>query len=334
VVRHRSRPGPASAAPGLLLLGLAALAKENFLLPFVIALVVLVLVAGPRRLGRRDWVVVGSLGAFALADLVAIALRLSAHGSQYAQVRSVASARQWAGYALRALVEYQGLYFALFFLVVLVALDPGRRSRILWSAALALVFFGSQVAFYAGSEQAGRYLYPAVLVGPLLWVLVADRRHRAAGGRSRSVVVTGVLQRWSIVALVPALALGVTGSHRVSERTALTTQSFQRNLHDIEREVREAGVRVVVLEPDDPLTDQEPVLSLARYLSADLGVTVMTLPAPHDAPGLSRELGRQITDWSRHGGSALSPYRTPARCLAIVFGTQRSECALAVPPPY
>jgi hypothetical protein len=94
-----------------------------------------------------------------------------------------------------------------------------------------------------------------------------------------------------------------------------------------------SGAEAVVLQPWEPASDVERVLSLARFISSQTDLKVMTLPATHPSDAFSQQLAGLIQKWSVQGNGRLDPYVPSKNCLSIVFGANQPVCALAAPPP-
>jgi hypothetical protein len=337
---HRRGEGDAGTfvalAPGFACLVLAALVKENFLLLSGPALVIVVLVLGRRSFRRKDWVVWGALMTATIADALMIVVQLKKHSAQYAQVRNLETVEVWARSSLDAMLRYQGLAVA-GAIVIGVALSGAWRSRRFTVAlALAISAYAGQVLFYAGGSRTTRYLYPLVLASAVLWVLglggrrVYGRTGALTGGWIRVVVC------WAAgLSLVLGLVVAVQGNRRSAEGVAQSTVAFRGRLDRIEQKVRAHHLPVVVLQPYEPLRDQEMVVSLARYLHAETGASVMTTPAKRPSTEISQALAVAIEEWSREGAPVYSlvPYDPPSRCLSVVFARQDSLCPRTARPP-
>lgn len=308
---------------------LAAGAKENFV-PFA-GLVVLASVCctGLARMRRADWAVVLTTSTLLAADLAMILVKLAEHGSQYPQPRTPYTTVSWAVFADSTLDEGGRLNLCLALLVFVLILHRRRLDRgLAWWLTLVAANSLLQVLFYAGGPTAGRYLYPLALAAVVLWAAVVVLVRRLANPWARVVM---------LALIGVALGLSVVGgiwNARVTEAAvAQQNRHFSERLSGLERMIVRRNVNTVVLQPQEPLTDQERVFSLARYIHADIGVPVMTLPATQGSGAFSNSLGSTLEDWSREGSGRLVPYRPTSDCVSVVFGDAEPVCSLHVPAP-
>jgi hypothetical protein len=174
---------------------------------------------------------------------------------------------------------------------------------------------------------AGRYLYPIALLSVVAWTCAA---HLASSLRSPRTRIAA----FAVITLALALPLldGIREARDASRSSAAATNSFQANLSKLEAQIETTGATTVVMQPYESTTDIEPVLSLARYLVAQDGLTVTTLPAPQAAEGYSADLNKLLTQWSRRGHESLAPYHKSRDCVSIVFGSAEPVCTAALPP--
>lgn len=323
---------PARMWPAYVLLAAAALAKENFLFVGPVVVVGIVLLHGVRRMSRRDWTAVAAVAAVAALNLVLILAKAAQHGTVYPQERTTASARAWYAYALEPLRGSARLYVGVILMIALFAVVKINRLQarriVLWlSVAGAAVLL--QIAFYAGAPQVGRYLYPVVLIAVIIWGVVAQLGRSAT---TRLGVIA--LHTLIIVLLLPPVLQGMKESRDLSLVSASSNNAFAHSLAEIERTAINSGATVVVLQPADPRSDQERVLSLARFLYAGTDLQVMTLPPSQVADDpFSQSLAATMVTWSRQGYQRLVPYRPTAGCLSVIFGEDEPVCPLAVSPP-
>ena len=283
-------------------------------------------------MSRRDWTAVGVAVAVAAVNLVLILIKAAQHGAVYPQERTAASARSWYAYALEPLRGSARLYVGVILLIALFAVVTTHRlqgRRILVWLSVAGVALLLQAAFYAGAPQVGRYLYPVVLISVVIWGVVAQLG-RSASTQLGVIALHGLI----VVLLFQPLVQGIKQERAASLASASTNAAFANALVDIERIATEQGATVVVLQPADPRSDQERVLSLARFLHAGTDLQVMTLPPSRvAADAFSLGLAATIETWSQRGYQRLVPYRPTAGCLSIVFGEGKAVCPLVVSPP-
>lgn len=323
--------GPAKLWLGYAFLTLAALAKENFVLVSMVVVMLTALKFGIRRLSRVDWWVVGGALAVGVLDLVMMVVKIKEYGTQYPQARTRQTLESWYHYAIDNQNRSAYLYSGLLLAAVMFALTVGRWpsvKRLLPYAGVVLLLASLQIAFYAGAPQVGRYLYPIALVPVFVWGFVGALC-REAGSRPASLIATGVVS----ITLLLAIAQGVHVARRGSEGTAAANVAFEAALSTIETDAVKSGAEAIVLQPSEPVTDVERVLSLARFISAQTDLKVMTLQATHPSDAFSQKLGRMIQAWSVHGTGRLAPYVPSQHCLSIIFGPNQPVCALAAPPP-
>jgi hypothetical protein len=316
---------------GYLLLVLAGLAKENFVLASLAVTCWSVWHVGARRLTRADWLTVGTALLAGLLDVLMAALKLSRYGTVYPQQRTAATVRGWGGFAYHAL-DGSALVTVGAVCAVVLFLVAGRN-RLSWSRALqstvaTVAIVAMQVVFYAGGPTEGRYLYPSALAAVVVWSLVAVL--------AASVRRPGV-QRLLLVPLVALLlvpiARGIHTSRESAAVAARVTQAYQAKLESIERRAAESGVQVVVVQPGEP-TELERVLAVARYLTVRTDLQVMTLQATGPSVPAYAGLARQLGTWSTYGFDALSPYSRPDQCLSIMFGAKdRPICPFSARSP-
>lgn len=324
------------SSPGHLWLGyaflaLAALAKENFLLVSLVMIAASAVQFGLRQLGKRDWWTVGTALAFELLNLVAVVMKSNHYGSVYPMTRTLTSLESWYHFAVDNQNKYAYLYAGVVLALVMLAASNRRvisRRNILHYAALVILLAALQIVFYTGAPQAGRYLYPIALVPVFVWGVVAVLC-RGLGTRRAHVLATSFVA----ISLLFPLTRGIDAARSYSENSVKVTAAFERGLAKVEAAAVSSGADAIVLQPWEPLTDVERVLSLARYISARTGVKVMTLPATHPSGTFSKQLAVMIQNWSTQGTSKLAPYAPSQRCLSIVFGTNRPVCFMSVAPP-
>ena len=328
ILRERS---PAHLWVGYAFLALAALAKENFLLVSVVMVAASALHFGLRKLGERDWWTVGTALALGLLNLVAVAVKSTRYGSVYPLTRSLDSLESSYHFAVDNQNRYAYLYASVVLALVMLAASYRRdisRRGLLRYTALVILLAALQIAFYTGAPQAGRYLYPIALVPVFVWGVVAVLCKGLVTGRVRALATSFV----AITLLFP-LARGIEAARSNSEQSVKATAAFETSLAKVEAAAVNSRADAIVLQPWEPSTDVERVLSLARYISTQTGVKVMTLPATHPSGEESRQLAVIIQNWSTQGTARLDPYVPSQRCLSIVFGANRPVCSMSVPPP-
>jgi hypothetical protein len=335
VVVAGPRAGLLRLSPGLALVVLSAFAKENFLLVSVPVLALVPLLAGWRRLRRVDWAAWAVLVLVSLGDALMIVVQLHRHRAQYAQVRDLAALQAWGSFAARAAISGQGLLFAAVLALLVAAAGAWRNRTFVLTAVAAVLLFSTQVVFYAGGAMAGRYLYPVVLATVVVWVLsLAPAAHGPLTWlRPR---ITNLLALAAAVLLAVDMVGSLTAQRPLVVAGAERTRAFRAALDQVEDVLRRRDLHTVVVQPWDPLSDQERAVSLARYLHAETGAQVMVLPAEHPSSAFSRSLAQDIRLWSRDGAPAydLVPYDQPTRCLSIVFNpAQKSVCPRTRPSP-
>lgn len=307
----------------------SGLAKENFL-PIAVLLVAWSGIHfGVRRFRFADWAVIGLTAVIAMTTVVAIAIKVRHFGGVYPQERSLQTARAWLHFAVSNLDQSSRLTAGVFVAVMMWLIIRRRPTRRV-AVGVAVVFVAVgllQSLFYAGGPLAGRYLYPIALLTVVAWTCAA---HLVSGEPSsrRRIAAYGVIT----LALAMPLVDGIAAARDASRVNAAATSSFQANLSNLESQIRAIGATTVVMQPYDSTTDIEPTLSLARYLVARDGLTVMTLPAPQAAEGYGADLNKLLTQWSRRGYESMTPYRKPLDCVSIVFGSAKPICAATLPP--
>jgi hypothetical protein len=316
--------------PAFTFLILAGLAKENFILWGLALIFWTVVHIGPSRLRRRDWGLLLSVLMVGLIDLAIVMVKVMHHGGVYPQQRSVATALAWSGVAISSLERSMFLVVGTILVAALAV-----RLRAHWSprfgvelAILAVVLCVTQIAFYAGSPQAGRYLYPISLVAVSVWAVVAAGCRLLPNRRLRlgaTIAMTALL-------ILP-ISRGLVVSRSASEQSATTNAVFNRQLAEIEQKAFESAATAVLLQPYEPETDYERVLSLSRFITTHTGLRVMTLAPTHPSTAYSRQLAATMSGWSRGGTSTLVPYRHVASCLSITFGSNEPLCPESAPSP-
>jgi hypothetical protein len=323
---------PAQLWPGFAFLVAAGLAKESFIPVTVVLVAWACLRFGVRRWQRRDWAVVGATAVVTLADLALLLRQVTVHGDVYAQPRTPVAAVRWLGFAVANLTFFQGLLAAVIAVAVLALLLGRRLPGPVWRdvTVVGLACLLSQVAFYAGAPSTGRYLYPTVFLGVLVWGVAAAMAEPHGAGASSQ-------RRTAVVVIACVLALvdlgGMVMTRSAARDAADASLSFQSSLHALEQDVRSSEVSVVVLQPHDAAADVEATLSLARYLTTSTGATVMTLPAETSEGPDGEAQATLLRHWSRQGFNRLTPYRPGSDCLSVVFGKGPPVCGRSVPPP-
>jgi hypothetical protein len=249
----------------------------------------------------------------------------------YAQPRSWETARAWASRAFVAEARELHLLTGIIVLAFLAVVSPPRRirlARLCLVAGTTVAMWLAQAVFYAGAPPVGRYFYPAVFAAVVVWALVGytvDRIAPRAGKWAAALIV--------LLVLVPSVRDSWRTTRHAAEVSAASTRVFQDDLSRLRRTAEAADVHVIVLQPWEPATDLERVLSLARFLRASSQLDIMVLPAPQASDQFSAELGDGLRRWSEHGTDVLSPYRPTARCLSVVFGESRPVCSRSMSAP-
>jgi hypothetical protein len=329
VVKGRS---PSQLWLGYSFLMLAALAKENFLLVSLIIVPATVFRFGLREMGKRDWWTTGTALALGLLNLAIVAMKTEQYGAIYPQARRIESLGSFYHFAVDSQSTYTYLYAGVVFALVMLAASDRRnisRRAVLYCATLVVVLAALQIAFYAGVDfYAGRYLYPIALVPVFVWGAGAAWS-RSINARPARVMATCFIA----IALVFPLAQGINAARVSSENHVKLNAAFEKALVAAEAAAIKSRAEAVVLQPWEPLSDTERSLSLARYISTQTGIKVMTLPATHPSNAFSRQLAEMIQTWSTRGTARLDKYVPSERCLSIVFGANRPVCSASVPPP-
>ena len=307
----------------------AALAKESFLVFAAAGLVVSFVLVRHGPLTRYGWLVWGALAGVFVADLGVLAHQLAEYGSQYSQKRTLASAFSTGAYALANAVLYQAVLGVLLVVLARAGRERVRPPVLIWAVSGAVLV--SQVGFYAGADQVGRYLLPGTVASMGLWlgVLSASGPRRSSRPWLPLVVTVAAVLGFS-------LALGALVSFREARENARGTQHFQAWLHGVEREIVADEATVVVVQPESPYRDLEPVLAVAQYLKDDLPVHVMTTRARVAPDERARALAREIGAMSKRGtpDGLLDPLDPGARCVAVVLGSSPPVCEHAVTAPW
>lgn len=326
---HRGDP-PAQQWVGYGFLLASALAKENFLPVAVVIIAWSALHHGFRRWSRADWVVLAGAAVVAVLDVLAILHKTRAFGDVYGQSRSPANILSWLEFAFVTTDASSRFLLGLVVGVLLCLLPrrPDRRTVVGIVVACVLVV-ATQVLFYAGGPKAGRYLYPLAILGIAGWILAGHQLRRYAD--RRWVPVVGAIG--AVVLLVPTVRAEVDAYRAGALMTAYNTEAFQAHLDWLEAQIESTQLDVVVVQPYEASSDIEPTLSLARYLTTQTDVTVMTLPAPQSKDGFSDAQNDLLRDWSEHGHSRLSPYDDPApgSCVSLFFGKSEPVCGRWLP---
>jgi hypothetical protein len=322
---------PAHLWLGYAFLALAALAKENFLLVSLVIIAASALQFGLRQMGKRDWWTVGTALALELLNLVAVAMKANHYGSVYPTTHTLESLASSYHFAVDNQNTYAFLYAGVVLALVMLAASSRRdisHRNLLRYTALVILLAALQIVFYTGAPQAGRYLYPIALVPVFVWGVVAVLC-RGLGSRWAYVLATFSV----VITLLFPLARGIDAARSNAESSVEVNAAFETALAKVEAAAASSHADAVVLQPWEPLTDVERVLSLARYISTRTGLKVMTLPATHPSDAFSKQLAVMIQDWSTQGTARLNPYVPSKRCLSIVFGGNHPVCSTSLPPP-
>jgi hypothetical protein len=327
---HRDR-SPAQLWHGYVLLTLSALAKENFLLISGVVIPLSALSYGVRRLRSPDWWVLGVAIAVGVADFIAILIQTDAHGAVYPQPRNAQTLADWLEFAFDSQDQHTYVYAASL-ACALMLLVAGRRrpplSRVAGILGIVAVLSLLQAAFYAGAPPVGRYLYPVALVPVVVWCLVGVLS-RAAPTKKTAAAASCL----AVVVLIFPIASGVRDARASAEASVAATASFNQALGAVALHAAANDAEAIVLQPWEPAVDIERVLSVARFMSAQTDLKVMTLPAPQASDAFSEDLGRTLESWSAEGYDQLDPYVATSQCVSIVFGENKPVCPTAVPPP-
>jgi hypothetical protein len=319
--------------PGYVLLALSALAKENFLLVSACAIGVTAWYAKRRGLSRSDWYALAAASTVALINLAILLAIVKRYGTVYQQTRSLSALDSWTRYAYSSAEKYQWVVPAtIMFVLLSIALRPfrdGVRGIALMAGAITAIVL-PQLLFYTGSPELARYFYPLVLGSVLIW---AGSLWLAASFTAHDVgpKVTVVL----LVALLIPLYQGTSYARKEGSTVALYSRVFKQGLAKTVADAGHHDTRVIVLQPDDATTDIERVLSLARFLTVEDGLTVMTLPAARTPTAVSAPYARTLASWSEAGTGDLTPYSPPANgnCVSIMFAKSVPVCRTTEIPP-
>jgi hypothetical protein len=325
----RGQARPSQLTWGYLLLLLSGLAKENFvLLAPSVALASVAVPALRRTFTRRDWAVVVGVVVLAALDLLAVSIQVARYGTIYPQRRTpeavadklteiFTSADQW-GFSTIGLV-------AAVTLLLLRVHEDGDRSSLLRTGVVVplsvVLLVLPQAVLLAGTVSQGRYLYPAVLLVVFIWLPAFGL---AAMGRpgARRMAITALMA----LTLVIPLQRGYENAHQLATTNAVTTRAFQAQLEFVAQRARDLGVRVLVMQPQDPERDFEPADSMATYLAKEHGLRSMVVPADEATTAFGVALNRELRRWSRQGSHTFEPYREDVACLSLTWGLQSFRC--------
>jgi len=309
------------------------MAKENFLLVAAVIIVSSVVRFGITRLERKDWITLGLVAGIGLLDGLLLVSKVAKFGSQYPQPRNIDTFLQWYQYAQGNLVVWTGLGAAMAIAIALL-LHVGRpsdASSFLFGWVVAVVVVILQLGFYAGGPMVGRYLYPLAFFPVIVWSLTVVLVQLIPRTRARIAARCAVA-----VILVFAVYRGVDSARTAGVVAAETQSGFAVGMAALEAELERSEPDAVVLQPSEPLTDIERVLSLARYVNARTGVKVMTLPATAPTDEFSQTLAKTLESWSVDGALPaipLAPYTPTDNCFSIMFGANTPVCPASAPSP-
>jgi hypothetical protein len=325
--------------PAFLLLTLAGLSKENFLLVSIVLVAFSVWIHGLEKMEALDWLVAGSVGVLWLASVVPLIAKIKKHGSIYPQTHNLHSVLVWIRYVTFEQVHRQGLILGAIVLVLGAVLGwrSGDRKTLFLCAVLVFAVALPQVAFYTGAQQEGRYLYPLSFLPSLVWgvgsIFVARLSKEKSGGRV-SAGKMRVIGTFAVPLLLLApVSLGILTARAQGYASVKKNEAFQETLGRILLEAQRVQADSIVFQPADPWSDIEATLSLSRFLAARTDLRVMTMPASSPVTGPAAGLSKQIESWSKNGTSSLTPYVPSKRCVSIVFGANRPVCSTTVTRP-
>lgn len=322
----RGKTAPRNAWIGYLLLALAGFAKENFLTIGPSVCLVMVILSWP-RLTRRDWTVAAGVVAAFAVDAIAILSKVHRYGTLYPQAHTASSVARFLGRFAKYETVSGGLPIVLIALLVLLVTTHSRAVRPATLVAVGVLFLVvPQTYFNAGTSPEGRYLYPLVLSVVLLWVYAGWLGAQTKNPLRAVGALTGLL-------LLP-LAIGSTYGRSVAAENATTATSFQDTISRAEAAADAHHTRTIIIEPDDPYWEYEPVGSYAAYLKA-AGYRVATLPAPvlpsEASSTYVQDMSADISRWSAQGTNDLVPLpHAGVPCVSIVWGQQARRCSTSV----